>query len=133
MSDQPNDLLGSILSGQNRKLQVLAAQGLVPLAPEQLVPIQIALTQSPDAEISTASAKSLAEGDTELLIDFVNQHARDRELLYLGQVPNARVAEAVLRRRDVPRTVLVSLAEVVPPPLQEVLVLRQDAILEEPQ
>ena len=34
------NLLDQILSGQNRQLQVMAAQGLVPLPPEDLVPVQ---------------------------------------------------------------------------------------------
>ena len=36
-------LLDQILSGANRQLQVLAASGLVPLPPEELLPIQVAL------------------------------------------------------------------------------------------
>ena len=37
-----------------------------------------------------------------------------------------------MRRRDVPRRLLVDLARRVPPDLQEILLLRQDAIVEEP-
>ena len=41
--------------------------------------------------------------------------------------------EAVLRRRDVPRELLIRLAPELTPEMQEVLVLRQDAIVDEPQ
>ena len=41
--------------------------------------------------------------------------------------------EAILRRRDVPRAVLLAASPAaLPPDLQEVLLLRQDAIVEEP-
>ena len=51
MTTQAN-LLDQILSGENRQLQLLAASGLVPLAPEELLPIQVALAGSPDGEIA---------------------------------------------------------------------------------
>ena len=40
--------------------------------------------------------------------------------------------EAIVRRRDVPRHVLIGLARRLAPDLQEVLLLRQDAIVEDP-
>jgi hypothetical protein len=40
--------------------------------------------------------------------------------------------EAILRRRDTPRPLLARLARRLPPDLQEILLLRQDAIVEQP-
>ncbi len=127
-------LLDQILSGANRQLQVLAASGLVPLPPEELLPIQVALTSSPDAEISAKASETLRAIEPRLAADFLAQHAGEEELTYFGtQIQHPMVLEAVLRRREVPRGLLIQLAPELPPELQEVMVLRQDAIIEEPE
>ncbi|MEM6792804.1 MAG: hypothetical protein AAF725_02405 [Acidobacteriota bacterium] len=132
MSQQAN-LLEQILSGANRNLQVLAAQGLVPLAPEELLPIQIALTGSPDAEIATKASEALSNLAPSMAVDFVREQAGERELHYLGlHVVSSEVREAVLRRPDVPRQTLAEMAPSLSPDHQEILILRQDAILELP-
>lgn len=130
---QPS-LLDRILSGTNRQLQVLAAQGLVPLPPEELIPIQVALTSSPDGEIAAAAQAALAGLETGLLLEYLRQQAGDRELYYFAtRGQNAAFTEAALRRKDVSRAILLALAPSLSPDLQEVLILRQDAILDEPQ
>lgn len=130
---QPS-LLDRILSGTNRQLQVLAAQGLVPLPPEELIPIQVALTGSPDGEISQAAQAALAAIEPGLLLEFLRHQAGDRELYYFAtRGRNPVFTEAVLRRKDVSRAILLALAPSLSPDLQEVLILRQDAILDEPQ
>lgn len=134
MSEQTDNLLDRILSGENRNLQLLAAQGLVPLAPDELIPIQVALTGSPDEEISGQAGQTLAQIQPSIGVSYVQQHAGERELLYLGgHAESSEVIEAVLRRRDVPRDVLRQLAETLDPDRQEILILRQDAILDEPR
>lgn len=130
---QPS-LLDRILSGSNRQLQVLAAQGLVPLPPEELIPIQVALTGSPDVEIAQAAQATLQNADRGQLLDYLRNQAGDRELYYFAtRAQNAAFTEAVIRRKDVSRAILLALAPTLSPDLQEVLILRQDAILEEPQ
>ncbi len=127
-------LLDQILSGTNRSLQVLAASGLVPLPPEELVPIQVALTASPDAEVSGKAHEALAGLDIRLGVDFLTHYAGEQELSYFGrQAPHPSFVEAVIRRSDVPRQLLIEIAPTLAPDLQEALVLRQDAIIEEPQ
>ncbi len=127
-------LLDQILSGANRQLQVLAASGLVPLPPEELLPIQVALTNSPDAEIAGKASEALHALEPRLAASFLAQHAGAEELTYFGtQVRHPTIMEAILRRSDVPRSLLIQLAPELTPELQEVLVLRQDAILEEPE
>lgn len=129
-----NPLLDQILSGENRGLQLLAAQGMVPLPPEELLPLQIGLTGSPDPAISGAATSSLRETEPDRLASFVRESAGPAELSWLGaQLDHPIVLEAVASRRDVPREVLVLLAERVPPKLQETIVHRQDAILDEPR
>ncbi|MCG8456090.1 MAG: hypothetical protein MI919_07400, partial [Holophagales bacterium] len=132
--DQQQSLLDQILSGQNRNLQVLAAQGLVPLAPEDLIPIQIALTGSPDGEISNHAATALRGIEASVAVAFVREKAGARELRWFGLATELpEVAEAVIRRPDVPREVLEEMAPRLSEDLQEVLVHRQDAILDLPR
>ncbi len=133
MSTQTS-LLDQILSGSNRQLQVLAASGLVPLPPEELLPIQVALTRSPDAEIAGKAGEALRAVEPRIVANFLSQHAGEQELAYFGaEVRHPAMVEAVLRRRDVPRALLIRIAPELTPDMQEVLVLRQDAIIEEPE
>lgn len=134
VGDQGASLLEQILSGQNRNLQVLAGRGLVPLPPEELIPIQVALTGSPDTEIAHFAVESLSTIDTGVARDFVETGASERELRYFGlNSVDAEVRGAIIRRSNVPRAVLEEIAPILPPDLQEMLVLRQDAILERPE
>ncbi|MEZ5314457.1 MAG: hypothetical protein R2862_12910 [Thermoanaerobaculia bacterium] len=52
---------------------------------------------------------------------------------FATEVDHPIVLEAILRRRDTPRELLRMLGLRLPPDLQEVLLLRQDAIIEEPR
>ena len=131
---QQASLLDQILSGTNRNLQVLAAQGLVPLAPEDILPIQVALTGSPDVEIAQHAQATLQNADGEMVGEFLREQAGERELEFFSRPgQKASWVEAVIRRPDTPRHVLAGVASTLPPDLQEVLVHRQDAILEMPE
>ncbi|MCP3956225.1 MAG: hypothetical protein GY719_00035 [bacterium] len=126
-------LLDQILSGTNRQLQILAAQGLVPLPPEELLPIQVALAESPDPEIAEKARVALQTLEPRVAKSFLVQQAGGRELAFFGiHVQQPAILETILQRRDVPRELLVQVAPSLSPEMQEVLVLRQDAILEEP-
>jgi hypothetical protein len=134
LSVTQNSLLDQILSGTNRSLQVLAAQGLVPLPPEDLIPIQVALTTSPDEEIAGKASEALEQLEPHLAIDYLRELAGPNELGYFGSnSQSAAFLTAIIRRPDVPRELLVEMARRIPPEVQEPLVLRQDAILEAPE
>ena len=133
MSQQAS-LLDQILSGTNRNLQVLAAQGLVPLPPEDLLPIQVALAGSPDPDIAQQAQRTLGHVDTEMVARFLREQAGERELEFFSRPGRpAALVEAVIRRPDTPRHVLAEVASTLPADLQEILVHRQDAILEMPE
>ncbi len=132
MSDR-QDLLEEILSGGNRQLQELAAAGLVPLAPEQLIPLQVALASGADPVIAEKARQSLRTIDNRLASGFLEQQATERELAWFGlNAEQPDVVETVIRRADVPRHVLEQMAPRLWPELQEILLLRQDAILDAP-
>ncbi len=128
------NLLDQILSGTNRSLQVLAAQGLVPLPPDELIPIQVALTSSPDGEVATKAAEALENLDPRLGAEYLTHQAGAKELGYFSRhVRNPVLLEPIIRRQNVPRELLVAMAPTLSQELHEALVLRQDAILDEPE
>ncbi|MEO8276760.1 MAG: hypothetical protein ABI639_11125 [Thermoanaerobaculia bacterium] len=129
-----NPLVDQVLSGQSRELQLLAAQGILPLSAQELIPLQVELSASESAEISGYARSSLEELDPNLAATFVGTEASEAVLEYFASNPShPLVIEALLRRRDVPRDLLIDLASRLSADLQENLLLRQDAIIEEPE
>lgn len=132
MSDQP-DLVRQILSGRNRELRLLAAQGLVPLTPGELLPLQVKLAGDEDAQIAQAASRALGAVEPRLLVDFIEDGAPLEVLIHFSRHHrHAPVLEAILRRRDVPPEVLIELARTLPQDQQEILLLRQDLIIASP-
>jgi hypothetical protein len=129
----PNPLVQEVLSGSNRELLELAASGFLPLPPEQLLPVQVALARGDDAELRQRACESLRGMDPRVAAPYLAQAAGPAELAFFAaEVSHPLIVETILRRRDVPRLLLVDLARRLPGDLQELLLLRQDAIVEEP-
>lgn len=132
MADSQSSLLEQARSG-NRQLQLLAADGLLPLPPEQIIPLQVDLALGVDGEVAERARESLRKIDPRIAGPFLEQQAGERALAFFAdEVSQPALIETILRRRDVPRRVLARLARRLPPELQEILLLRQDAIIEEP-
>lgn len=122
-----------MLEGTDRRLVAAAADGLLPLAPERLLALQVLIAEEGEPEMAARAEAALERMEPRLLAAFVAQDAGERELAYLGlHHRHPAVVAAVLRRRDVPHELLGQLAGVLSPELQEVLILRQDAIVEAP-
>jgi hypothetical protein len=133
VADSQASLLDQVRSGGNRQLQVLAASGFLPLAPEDLIPLQVQFARGGDPELAGKASEALRQVDVRVAAPFLERQANEDVLAFFaGQASHPRLLETILRRRDVPRRLLVDLARRLPPDLQEVLVLRQDAIVEEP-
>ena len=134
MAESQSSLLDQIRSGANRQLQVLAAGGLLPLPPEEIIPLQVELARSGDPDLVARAKESLKAADPRLASAFLARDADDGVLAYFAaEATHPQVIETLLRRRDMPRFLLVVLARRVPADLQEILILRQDAIVEEPE
>lgn len=134
MADAQASLLDQVRSGANRQLQVLAASGFLPLAPEDLIPLQVQFARGQDAELAGKASEALRQVDVRVAAPFLERQAGEDVLAFFAvQISHPRLIETILRRRDVPRRLLVDLARRLPPDLQEILVLRQDAILDEPE
>jgi hypothetical protein len=133
VADSQASLLQQVRSGANRQLQELAASGLLPLPPEELIPLQVELARGRDAEIARKASTALRGLEQRIAGPFLERLASEEVLSYFAnESSDPGLVEVIVRRRDVPRRVLVDLGRRVPPDLQEVLILRQDAILEEP-
>jgi hypothetical protein len=133
VADSQSSLLDQVRSGGNRQLQVLAASGFLPIAPEDLIPIQVQFARGNDIELASKAAEALRQVDVRVAAPFLERQAGEDVLAFFAsQTSNPRLLETIVRRRDVPRQLLVELARRLPSDLQEVLVLRQDAIVEEP-
>ncbi len=133
MAEGGNSLIEQVRSGTNVELRRLAATGLLPLPPEDLVPLQIELARSADAELASLAGGALAALDPRMLSRLVERIPSYDVLSYcVDRLRHPVVLEAILRRRDAPRPLLVEMARWLPSDLQEILILRQDAIVEEP-
>ncbi|HEY4575877.1 MAG TPA: hypothetical protein VIJ26_17990, partial [Thermoanaerobaculia bacterium] len=133
MADSPSSALLERVRSGNRQFQLLAAEGVLPLPPEELIPLQVDLAQGDDEEVAELARRSLRAVDARLARPFLERQAGPEALTYFAEESShPMLLEAILRRRDVPRPILARLARRLPPDLQEVLLLRQDAIIEEP-
>ena len=133
MAEGRESLIEQVRSGSNRELVRLAATGLLPLAAEELIPLQVELARQGDSELAEIAAKALAKIEPRMLASFLASGAGPDVLAFCAErLDHPVVLEAILRRRDVPRRILVDLAARIPSDLQEVLILRQDAIVEAP-
>lgn len=132
MAEGQGSLLEQVRSG-NRQLQTLAAAGLLPLPPEEMIPLQVELARGFDPELSRRAAESLKGVDPRIAAPFLERQANDQVLsFFASESEHPVLLETILRRRDVPRPLLLDMARRLPADLQEILILRQDAILEEP-
>lgn len=128
-----NPLIAQVRSGESPELRVLAAQGILPLAASELIPLQVELARSDDEMTADYARKSLAAVDGRFVAALLATDAPHEVLAWFAETSqDALVLEAVMRRRDTPRILMVELARRLPPDLQEILLLRQDAIVECP-
>jgi hypothetical protein len=127
-------LVAQVLAGGNRELQMLAADGLLPLPAAEVLALQVELARGPDAPVAERALVALRAVDKRVVAEFLAQDAdADALALFASEVRHPLLLEAILRRRDAPAALLVEMARSLTPDLQEVLLLRQDAIVAEPE
>lgn len=132
-SQRAPSLVERVRAGDDPQLRLLAARGLLPLPQAQLIPLQVELAAGGDGELTRHAKRALLEIEPRLLAPFIGAGASEEVLEWFAEnSEDPRVIEALLRRRDVPRRLLVELAPRLDAEHQEILVLRQDAIVDEP-
>jgi hypothetical protein len=126
-------LVEEVLAGRNRELQILAAKGLAPLPPETLISLQIKLALSGDMELATLANTALRELAPTLVAQVMEDHGDEGDLTYFAQTSDhPLVLETVIRHRQSLANTLKVLAKRASPDLQEILLLRQDIIIDDP-
>jgi hypothetical protein len=134
VADSQASLIQQVLSGNNRQLQRLAAEGMLPLPPEQLIPLQVTLAGSAESEVAAAAEAALRQADPRRIAPYLAEQAPVEVLTYFATRPaSSLLQETLLRRRDVPHALLEALARRLSADLQEILLLRQDAIVDSPE
>jgi len=112
---------------------MLAAKGLVPLPIQELVSLQIKLLDFDDEVVQAEAGKALRECDPSILHVLIAETS-DVDLVsrVVAEIDHPLIIEAALRRSGVPVSLLRSLAGRLSEDLQEILLLRQDKIVEDP-
>lgn len=122
-----------VLSGDNRELQLLVARGMFPVPVELMIPLQIRLSEIDDEEVAAAALESLADLDSTIVAAAIADSEQVEVVSYFAtHTDRPLLAETIIQHRLVPPLVLSEMAVELSPELQEILLLRQDAILAEP-
>jgi hypothetical protein len=131
---QPSsELVERVLSGTDPELARLAAEGMLPLPPVELVPLQVKLASGEVEELARTARSSLTDLPVARVVEVIEEGVSAEVLRWFAmERRDTGVLEPILRRRDVPRDLLAAVAGSLPPKLQEVLLVRQDAIVEHP-
>jgi hypothetical protein len=126
-------LADRVLSGENRELQLLVARGMFPLPVDMMIPLQIGLAGIEDEEVSAAAIESLEDLDPEIAASVVADSDQSEVVGYFASRSDQPVlVQTILQHRLVSTGVLAQMAAGLSPELQEILLLRQDAILQDP-
>ena len=134
-ADKPagRSVVDQLLASDNREVHLLIARGLFPLAPSDLVEIQVKMCEWQDPELATAAKESLASLDSKIAADVVSDTANADVISFFGEhQDHPLVVEAIVRNRHVTARQLEAIAGQLSPELQEILLLRQDLIVESP-
>jgi hypothetical protein len=131
--DKSQSLVEEVLAGHNRELQILAAKGMAPLPTETLVSLQVKLAGLADTELASLAQISLGELDPKLVAQVIEDYGSDEELSYFAfSSDHPLVLETIIRHRQATPKILQTLAKRASPDLQEILLLRQDLIIDDP-
>ena len=126
-------LVEKILESEDPNLRRLVASGLAPLPLAQLLELQVQLTQDDDAELAETARVSLEELDPKIVISVIEDGLPDEAIRYFALAHHHPViTHAILHLREVPRDLLVEMARTLDSDAQELLLFRQDAIVEQP-
>lgn len=126
-------LASEVLEGSD-EAKLLAASGLLPLPPADLIPLQVRLAEDSQEEIRRKAAESLGGLEPRIAAALVAEGTEPEVMTYFGRhLRHPVVLEAILRKRQTSPELLGELAPVLDPDLQEILLLRQDVIVEYPE
>lgn len=133
-ASQHSRLVEQVLSGRKPELQELAATGMLPLPPRELVRLQVSLAETAEKRVAEKAAGSLEATEPRQLAEIISEGLPADALPWIARHrDHPLILEAIVRRSDVQRELLSRMAVTLTEELQEVLLLRQDAIVEAPE
>lgn len=133
-SGRSADLVEAALSGQRPELARLAAQGQLPLPPESLIHLQLQLASGSDAELASLARQSLARVEEEPMRALLSTAPSTQTLTTLVHYVRSPGSLAELMRHpELPAEAALEAAPRLPPEALEVLVLRQDLLIAQPE
>ena len=120
-NDQPQSFTADqILTSDNREVQLLVAKGSFPLPPHELIPLQVQLTVSEDAEMATAAAESLRTLEPTIAATVITDATTTQGILeyFASHLSHPVVQEALLLHRKSTADILGLIAPVLSAELQ---------------
>ena len=132
---EPNPLVDQIRKGGvPLEVRMMAAEGALPLKPEDLVDLLEVMHRDPLAEVSTLATKTFSELSADTLLPLVK--ARDAALAVLSWVlevrTDAKILEACLQNTSTPDEAIAQQAPRLPEALAELVVINQTRLLRHP-
>jgi len=130
-----SNLLKSFLEGTPPKaMRLLAARGLLPLPPADLMELLVFLSKDADPEIATQAEKTLASWTDDEMLPYVqSRECRPDVLMHIARISSsAPVLEAIILNPATPGEAIEKLAPVVPGPLLETILINRVRLLEFP-
>jgi outer membrane biosynthesis protein TonB len=132
---EPNPLVDQIRKGGvPLEVRMMAAEGALPLKPEDLVDLLEVMHRDPLPEVSTLATKTFSELAADTLLPLVK--ARDATLAVLSWAlevrTDAKVLEACLQNTSTPDEAIALQAPRLPEALAELVVINQTRLLRHP-
>ena len=117
--------------GVPRDLRLMAAQGALPLKPEDLVELLTDLTTDPDSGVQEAARQSLAEFPVAELLPIAKSRATPAAVLTWTVIfrPEKEVREVALQNTSLPDETIEALSRELPEELAELVVINQTRLL----
>jgi hypothetical protein len=117
--------------GVARDLRLMAAQGLLPLKPEDLLELWTGLVSDSDADVRAAADESLTKFPAPELLPILKSRDTSEAVLAwaVSKRPEPELREATLQNQSLPDEVIEGLAPTLPQALAELVVINQQRLL----
>jgi hypothetical protein len=133
--DPASSLIEQLRSGSApRNIKEFAAQGMLPLAVEDLIPLQVQLSNDSDEGIASLAKSSLQKVAQETWIRLVDRKDPDHALIeYCVRSTTHPVKERILLNNTVPDVIVRSMAATESGPLLDIILNNQVRLLRDQQ
>jgi hypothetical protein len=129
------DLLKNFLEGNPpRNVRLLAASGLLPLPPQEMLILLVRLARDAEEEIAQKAEHTLKDWSEHQIVAQIQSPKCDPEVLeYFAGASSAAVQEAIILNPEADGPVIARLASLVPAPLLETILYNRVRLLDFPE